>query len=238
MTKVAEKKLDRVAASLAGHDGFTLIPDERLLAINCAMQRLHEVAGERVRGREAVLVSATIGLTERDCVAPAQWGEGLRGLSQIHCGFCADAAAPAQAQILSAVRAAIDLRLEEKGSVVVLFAGDGIASFAESAEALHMAASLHLPALFYFMHGLENAEPTTRQVEIMLEKSAALQIPAMAVDGHDAVAVYRVATESLAHARRGHGPTAIFCEPFPFDSSPEAGNPLARMQAYLRRKGL
>ena len=58
--------------------------------------------------------------------------------------------------------------------------------------------------------------------------------PSMAVDGNDAVAVYRVAHEAIAHARMGHGPTLIDCQ---IDLS-NPGDPILNMQNYLTRKGL
>jgi pyruvate dehydrogenase E1 component alpha subunit len=54
------------------------------------------------------------------------------------------------------------------------------------------------------------------------------------VDGNDVVAVYRVATEAIVHARKGNGPTLIECR---FDRS-EAHDPILKMEAYLLRKGL
>jgi pyruvate dehydrogenase E1 component alpha subunit len=67
--------------------------------------------------------------------------------------------------------------------------------------------------------------------------------PGVSVDGDDAVAVYRVATEAIAHARRGSGPTLIDCKPWPLSGHKPghrqaAGNPIPRMEEYLTRKGL
>jgi hypothetical protein len=52
------------------------------------------------------------------------------------------------------------------------------------------------------------------------------------VDGNDVVAVYRVASEAIAHARNGHGPTVIDCRL----SGP--GDPIENMLRYLIGKGL
>jgi len=57
-------------------------------------------------------------------------------------------------------------------------------------------------------------------------------IPVIPVDGNDAVAVYRVVTESVARARQGRGPTLIDCRQW-MDS-----NPIPNMEEYLTRKGL
>ena len=57
------------------------------------------------------------------------------------------------------------------------------------------------------------------------------------------VAVYRVATEAIAQARKGNGATLIECS---FDHRPghseigprKAQDPILKMEAYLTRKGL
>jgi TPP-dependent pyruvate/acetoin dehydrogenase alpha subunit len=85
-------------------------------------------------------------------------------------------------------------------------------------------------------------------------------VPAISVDGNDAVAIYRVASESISRARQGRGPTLIDCQSFRiFGSSrvplpkanPSSGNgrsvvipagmnddPITNMEQYLSRKGL
>jgi TPP-dependent pyruvate/acetoin dehydrogenase alpha subunit len=60
-------------------------------------------------------------------------------------------------------------------------------------------------------------------------------IPSIPVDSSDAVAVYRVATEAMAHARKGNGATLIDCVTFSLDGNID---PIAKMEAYLSRKGL
>jgi pyruvate dehydrogenase E1 component alpha subunit len=52
------------------------------------------------------------------------------------------------------------------------------------------------------------------------------------VESNDAVAVYRVSCEAIAHARKGDGPTLIECK------CCQEGDPLRNMETYLDRKGL
>ncbi len=59
-------------------------------------------------------------------------------------------------------------------------------------------------------------------------------LPAITVDGNDVVAVYRVASEAIAHARLGNGPTLIECRTDDHNS----GDPILNMENYLARKGL
>ncbi|MGH9600436.1 MAG: thiamine pyrophosphate-dependent enzyme, partial [Terracidiphilus sp.] len=66
-------------------------------------------------------------------------------------------------------------------------------------------------------------------------------LPAIVVDAHDAVALYRVAQEAIAHARRGGGPTMIACTPFRAAGASvnkRTGDPIAKMERYLAGKGL
>ena len=66
---------------------------------------------------------------------------------------------------------------------------------------------------FYF---LENPETPT------------LAFPTITVDACDVVAVYRVASESIAHARQGFGPTLIDCQHW--QGQDTTHNPLLNMR--------
>jgi hypothetical protein len=72
------------------------------------------------------------------------------------------------------------------------------------------------------------------------EKELAIQaMPVIAVDGNDVVAVYRVAQESIAHARTGSGPTLIVGRIGEwYGDASEVTDPIERMKAYLAAKGL
>jgi TPP-dependent pyruvate/acetoin dehydrogenase alpha subunit len=63
-------------------------------------------------------------------------------------------------------------------------------------------------------------------------KPRSCNFPSITVDGNDAVAVYRVVSEAIAHARKGSGPTLIEC------ASWENSDPIQNMEKYLTRKGL
>lgn len=63
-------------------------------------------------------------------------------------------------------------------------------------------------------------------------------LPAINVDRDDVVAIYRVASEGIAHARRGNGPTLIECVPWYLDVNSEPSSAVAKMEAYLLQKGI
>ena len=71
------------------------------------------------------------------------------------------------------------------------------------------------------------------------QKSALGILPIIPVDANDAVAVYRVAHEAIAHARRGSGPTLIDCVPLRLAGERKQDSDcIARMERYLQAKGL
>jgi TPP-dependent pyruvate/acetoin dehydrogenase alpha subunit len=81
-----------------------------------------------------------------------------------------------------------------------------------------------------FNSGEDSGRPTELQPAPLKKKGYAF--PSISVDGNDVVAVFRVASEAIAHARKGHGPTLIEC---PLENS---GDPIQNMEKYLIRKGL
>jgi len=89
--------------------------------------------------------------------------------------------------------------------------------------------------LFVSLHPLTprpaDLKRQTRVEDIPL-KTKDYAFPSIAVDGNDVVAIYRVASEAIVRARKGHGPTLIVCRRW------AAGDPLMNMEKYLIHKGL
>ena len=64
-------------------------------------------------------------------------------------------------------------------------------------------------------------------------------IPEIDVDGHDAVAMFRVVSESVRRARNHRGPAIIHAHSATETQSPDPlGDPLIRFERYLSAKGL
>jgi pyruvate dehydrogenase E1 component alpha subunit len=100
---------------------------------------------------------------------------------------------------------------------------------------MHQAGKRNLPILLICQSG--------SQAEEVSPQAQAFGFPGVIVDGDDAIAVYRVATEAIAHARRGSGPTLIECRPWVLSGQKSSGslqtsNPILKMEQYLTRKGL
>lgn len=127
-----------------------------------------------------------------------------------------------------ATGAALANKMAKNGKVAVAFIEGGAAALAECREALELASSRRLPAIYVILAGRDR-----KPEKILAETSE--KFPIIAVDAHDVVAVYRVAQESIARARSGD-PSLIVCVPYLANGAKESA--LANMEQYLTAKKL
>ena len=251
------------------HNGFSLISNDKLLQIYSTMLRCRMLE-ERIRvlakqnglteayaakSQEAASVGFGVDLLPGDTLAPSPRGfipcfvKGLP-VSRI---FSALSASPTRArtpyaplklippslslsaQLDRAIAAARENKARKNKKIVLAFCGNSNASPDLLHQAMHRAGKLRLPILLVCHSDLDGED-----LCIMAENCG---FPGVVVDGDDAVAAYRVATEAIAHARRGNGPTLIDCKPWPHSSSKSGKrqtvrNPILNMEKYLVRKGL
>jgi TPP-dependent pyruvate/acetoin dehydrogenase alpha subunit len=104
-----------------------------------------------------------------------------------------------------------------QAGVVVVYALPGEVPAALWKKALRFAAEQELPVVFVVLPAARargsKARPTSKAVTVSaLARDCG--VPAMVVDADDAVAIYRVAQESIGHARIGGGGALIECVPF------------------------
>jgi pyruvate dehydrogenase E1 component alpha subunit len=252
MTRTKEQS----AAALAGKPGFSIISNEKLLQLYAAMVKCRALE-ERVQilfsrsklngkgsvvSREAVAVGVALDLLPEDTVA-ASPGDLVvnficnvfqgKPLDKLFARLFARAARPSPtAQFKLAAVAAQANKAAKNGKISVAFSSNG-SGF--SPEALKVAGDRQLPILFVRQTRLP-VEPLRSNKQTGAAEIAAsiFNIPIIPVDSSDVVAVYRVATEAITHARKGNGPTLIDCI---FEPS-EAHDPLLKMETYLTRKGL
>ncbi|MGA2352606.1 MAG: thiamine pyrophosphate-dependent enzyme [Terracidiphilus sp.] len=219
---------DRNAAALAGNNGFSLISNEKLLQLYSTMVKCR---GNSAADQVAAAVGVTIDLLPEDTVValPGDF-DFLQGHIRPH-EKSGRRSSPA-AQLKMSIGAAIENKEKKNGKIAVVFSS-GDSGFPH--EALIQAGAQQLPILFVCPTNLP-AKPLLARKRIGVEQSAAdvYGFPFIPVDGVDVVAVYRVATEAIAHARKGNGSTLIECK---FDGS-GAHDPITKMEDYLTRKGL
>jgi TPP-dependent pyruvate/acetoin dehydrogenase alpha subunit len=219
-------------AELAGHQGFSIISNEKLRQLYIFMVKCRLLT-ERLRnrvdeaGHEAASVGVISALLSGDAVVAAPGnltahflqnelqGEPLKEL------LAHGAETDFASQLKLTLRAAQASKKAKNGKVTAVFFSndEGVPEYA-----LQQASAKQLPVLFI------------RQAIAVSDAFGApvSGVPAIPVDGTDVVAVYRVATESVTHARKGNGATLIECV---FDPS-EPRDPILKMEAYLTRKGL
>jgi hypothetical protein len=221
-------------------ESFSLIPQPRLLELYAGLVRCQQVAsgvvGLRIRARQgaaAPAVALVIALRAGDAVATSpgdllpEFVRSRRKLQAFFTSLTSTAPRPAfTAQLKSALAAAREHRRNNSGNIAVVFA-DGMHTVGAAwRDALAVAARERLPVLFVSRSELAAAEK---------EKPTALGFPAINVDCNDVVGIYRVATEAIAHARRGNGATLIRCFEWPssLTQGTTVSDPVANMERYL-----
>jgi TPP-dependent pyruvate/acetoin dehydrogenase alpha subunit len=214
------------------NDGFSLISNAKLIALYTSMlacRRISEKSktsgkkkpgsAESIVGHEAAMVGSAIDLLPNDAVAPALWPETAL--------MAINPSASIAGSIGQATRSAA--AESKSGKITLLFTNGRQSTHAGWLKALTLAAERNLPMLFISLnspalsHISENPLPLKRK---------GYSLPVIRVDGDDVVAVYRVASEAIVHARKGHGPTLIDCQPS------ASGDPIQNMREYLIGKGL
>lgn len=214
-------------------------------------------------GHEATLAGVAANLHPDDSVN-ASHGELLPGylrgapLTSIFSSFAANGNGHAPSvsngngatpgdPLAGACEAARTHKARKTGKVSVVFCASEQASPTSWKKHLSLAARRNLPVIFVLRHS-ESQVASALASAGDAPQALAHGAPVIAVDGDDAVAVYRVASESVARARQRRGPTLI--ESVTTASSPAAQNgatgnghkpiPAAflNMENYLSGKGL
>ncbi|NUS08553.1 MAG: pyruvate dehydrogenase (acetyl-transferring) E1 component subunit alpha [Nonomuraea sp.] len=181
-----------------------------------------------------------------------------------HCGYdpaatrVAPQCTPLATQTVHAVGMADALRRKGGGGVVMAFIGDGGTSEGDFHEALNYAAVLRAPVVFFVQNNkYAISVPLAKQTAApaLAYKGIGYGIPSEQVDGNDLVAVLSVLTAAVRHARDGGGPFLVEAHTYRMDAHTnaddatryrgseeverwEAADPLARLETYLRGRGL
>jgi TPP-dependent pyruvate/acetoin dehydrogenase alpha subunit len=213
---------------------------------------------------EAVTVGVTIDLQAGDAISPTAFdltpcafrGIALKTLLRwwanpsarvprvISHANVISPAASTTARLEAALRMAAHFRSTNSGSVVVFFTGpDTLRSKPAFSPTLSRerlrsfllrAAAGRLPILFVRQGNPDGDD--------FLPISEQCGVPGMVVDCDDVVAVYRIASETLAHARRGNGPTLIDSKPWQLNDrgrkTRKLRDSIGKMELYLSEKGL
>ena len=210
-------------------EGFSLISNQKLLSLYNTMLSCRSIAQQpgnsrknagSILGHEAAVVGSAIDLLPQDTVVQA--------LSPDAAFAAINSSVSASRSIKQAVRAAAS---SKGGQITVIFAGSKQVAQPAWHKALALAADDKLPILFVALDAPEAAHAEAGELRIP-ETGHMRSLPMIRVDGNDVVAVYRVATEAITHARRGHGPALIDCR------ISAGADPIENMRKYLIGKGI
>ncbi len=125
-------------------------------------------------------------------------------------------------------------KLQGPASLTVVLGDRGMLE-SPSADVLAIAGEKKLPVIYVILSPRLKLSPAkARKVEDEMNvKMLQCGFPAIPVDARDAIAVYRVAQEAIARARKGGGPTLIECKMLP-----GAMDPILHIENYMRQRGL
>ncbi len=118
-----------------------------------------------------------------------------------------------------AAGAALSARYRGTDQVVACFFGDGAANQGTFHEAANLAAIWKLPVVFVCEnnhYGISLHQGKHMAVADVADRARAYDMPGVAVDGMDVMAVYEAAGEAVKRARAGDGPSLIECKTYRF----------------------
>jgi acetoin:2,6-dichlorophenolindophenol oxidoreductase subunit alpha len=127
-----------------------------------------------------------------------------------------------------AMGAALSFKIEGRKNVVVVFVRRGEAGKAVWLQVLGLAGRFELPVIFVVLPAAKGEKTAWN----LSAKASGWGVPGMPVDAGDAVALYRVAQESLGRTRAGDGPVLVECVSFRANSG-NAVDPLVQMKEFL-----
>jgi acetoin:2,6-dichlorophenolindophenol oxidoreductase subunit alpha len=107
--------------------------------------------------------------------------------------------------------------IAKRDDVTACFFGDGASNEGTFHESLNLAAVWKLPVIYVCENnGFGEFTPmqTVTSVRDIAVRAQAYGIPGFVVDGNDVLEVYRYASEAVARARAGEGPTLLECKTY------------------------
>src|SRR5260221_14631455 len=121
---------------------------------------------------------------------------------------------PVAAQMVRGAGVAYALKMDGTDKVLMTCYGEGAGSEGDAHEAFNFAAIYRLPEVFVCENnGFAISTPFRKEyaIEYVAQRAAGYGFPGVTVDGRDPVTCYVVASEAIARARAGEGPTLIEC---------------------------
>ena len=130
----------------------------------------------------------------------------------------------------------------KQAGVVMIYAQPRETPAAVWRKALSFAAEQHLPAIFVVLPPSRRQPHNGTGFGALSALALRCGVPGIPVDADDAVAIYRVAQESIGHARTGGGPALMELVPFAIPGARSARNAtadaIAALESYMLQRGV
>lgn len=230
-------------AVVAGKHGAPLISDAKLLQLHATLLRATGAArksGNASARKDSAATRATVVAPAAATIKfPAIYASLLADLTPAD-RIAADIplhltpfglGSPLDLSPAMATGLAIGLAQNQPNSLVIAFTRANRLALDAFRHTLRTAARHHAPILYVLL-------PATTAPSALDWSASAIRedVPCIPVDAHDAVAIYRIAQETILRARNQGGPSLIDCKQVQLVRGDS--NPVTRMEAHLRRKGL
>src|SRR4030081_2751438 len=121
---------------------------------------------------------------------------------------------PVATQMVRGAGVAYGLKMDGTDKVLMTCYGEGAGSEGDAHEAFNFAAIYKLPEVFVCENnGFAISTPMRKEyaIDFVAQRAAGYGFPGVTLDGRDPVTAYVVASEAIARARAGLGPTLIEC---------------------------
>jgi pyruvate dehydrogenase E1 component alpha subunit len=118
-----------------------------------------------------------------------------------------------------AVGLALADQMQDRAQVTACFFGEGAAAEGAFHESLNLAALWRLPVLFVCennLYAMGTALERSESETDIARKAACYQIPSVALDGMDVIAIEAAAREAVTEIRAGGGPRFLECRTYRF----------------------
>jgi pyruvate dehydrogenase E1 component alpha subunit len=144
-----------------------------------------------------------------------------------------------------ATGAALSAQIRGTNQVTLSFFGDGATNTSRFHEGINMGSAWKLPVVYIIEDNLWAVSTRTTDVINITDlscRAVAYGIPGVAVDGNDVIAVYEVVAEAVTRARKGEGPTLIWCKTYRwrghFEGDPQYYKPREEVEEWMKKDPL
>lgn len=137
-----------------------------------------------------------------------------------------------------ATGAALSIDYQDRDQIAIAFLGDGAVAQGQVHEAINMASTWDLPAIYLIEnnhYGEATAVEDQHNVSQLSDTAQAYDIPGVTVDGMDVTAVAEAVSEARKRARAGDGPTLIEAETYRYNGHYEGDEQNYRTEEELEQ---